>query len=95
MGRIIDLIKNFIEPKKQQTFEEIAIDAGVNQSELKQLKSTMEGISWSKFAREDVGEKKEGKTSKVRAKGGIKIDKNQQEKRNTSREESGKDLELE
>lgn len=53
MGKIIDLIKNFIEPKKQQTFEELAIDSGVNQSQLKQLKSTMEGISWSTFARED------------------------------------------
>lgn len=53
MGKIIDLIKNFIEPKKQQTFEELAIDSGVNQNQLKQLKSTMEGISWSTFARED------------------------------------------
>ena len=47
MGKIIDLIKNFIEPKNQQTFDELAVASGISEKELKQLKKTMEGIDWS------------------------------------------------
>ena len=61
MGNIIDLIKNFIEPRNQQTFDELAIASGISEKELKQLKSSMEGIDWESFARED-----EEKTSKKR-----------------------------
>ncbi len=53
MGKIIDLIKNFIEPKNQQTFDELAVASGISEIELKQLKSTMNGIDWKSFARED------------------------------------------
>ena len=61
MGKIIDLIKNFIEPRNQQTFDELAIASGISEKELKKLKSSMEGIDWKSFARED-----EEKTSKKR-----------------------------
>lgn len=53
MGKIIDLIKNFIEPKEQHSFEELASDSGLTQSQLEQLKKSMNGISWSAFSREN------------------------------------------
>ena len=53
MGKIIDLIKNFIEPRKQQTFDELAMASGISEMDLKQLKNTMEGIDWKSFSRED------------------------------------------
>lgn len=61
MGKIIDLIKNFIEPKNQQTFDELAIASGISEIELKQLKSTMNGIDWNSFSREDEDEDKDSK----------------------------------
>ena len=64
MGRIIDLIKNFIEPKNQQTFDELAVESGISEIELKQLKSTMNGIDWDSFSREDE-EKKLKKKSRT------------------------------
>ena len=78
MGKIIDLIKNFIEPRKQQTFEELAVASGINEKDLEQLKSTMGGIDWNSFARED--EEKESKkrtrtTKKVLNKDEININK--------------------
>lgn len=62
MGKIIELIKNFIEPKKQQTFDELAIISGISEGELRQLKSTMNGIDWNSFSREG-----EEKKSNIRA----------------------------
>lgn len=53
MGKIIDLIKNFIEPRNQQTFDELAVASGISEKELKQLKSTMGGIDWNLFSREE------------------------------------------
>lgn len=53
MGKLIDLIKNFIEPKNQQTFDELAVASGISEKELKQLKSTMGGIDWNSFSREE------------------------------------------
>ena len=66
MGKIIDLKKNFIEPKNQQTFDELAIASGISEIELKQLKSTMNGIDWNSFSREDEDKdsKKKSKTTK-------------------------------
>ncbi len=66
MGKIIDLIKNFIEPKNQQTFDELAVASGISEKELKQLKKTMEGIDWSSFSREDEESKlkKQSRTTK-------------------------------
>ena len=62
MGKILDLIKNFIEPRKQQTFEELAVASGISEGDLKQLKNTMEGIDWKSFAREDEEKIKNKKT---------------------------------
>ena len=64
MGKILDLIKNFIEPRKQQTFEELAVASGISEGDLKQLKNTMEGIDWKSFAREDE-EKTANKKTKI------------------------------
>ena len=64
MGKILDLIKNFIEPRKQQTFEELAVASGISEGDLKQLKNTMEGIDWKSFAREDE-EKTANKRTKI------------------------------
>ena len=82
MGRLKELIDNFIQPKKQQTFDELALEAGLNPRDLKQLKNTKEGISWSKFAREDENAKKEEKASKVVSnRGRIEINKTSQERK--------------
>lgn len=89
MGRLKELIDNFIQPKNQQTFEELALAAGLNQSDLKQLKNTKEGISWSKFAREDESTKKEDKSSKVISnKGNEGINKISQERKITKKSRS-------
>ena len=64
MGKIIDLIKNFIEPRNQQTFDELAVASGISEKELKQLKSTMEGIDWKSFAREDEEKISKKRTTK-------------------------------
>ena len=57
MSRIIDFINNFIQPKPEdKTFDELAIDAGMSEKDIKTLKQSMEGVSWAKFAREDEGE---------------------------------------
>ena len=64
MGKILDLIKNFIEPRKQQTFEELAVASGISEGDLKQLKNTMEGNDWKSFAREDE-EKTANKKTKI------------------------------
>ena len=82
MGKLKELIDNFIQPKKQQTFEELALAAGLNPSDLKQLNNTKEGISWSKFAREDEGAKNEDKSSKVISnKGRMEINTTSQERK--------------
>ena len=78
MGNIIELIKNFIEPRKQQTFEELAVASGINEKDLKQLKSTMEGIDWNSFAREaeeQESKKRTRTTKKVLNKDEININK--------------------
>ena len=64
MGKIIELIKNFIEPKKQQSFDELAIAAGISENELKQLKNSMNGINWDSFAREEDEEKSKKRKTK-------------------------------
>ena len=65
MSRIIDFINNFIQPKPEdKTFEELAIDAGLSEKDIKTLKQSMEGVSWAKFAREDEGEENKNKVRK-------------------------------
>ena len=84
MGKIIDLIKNFIEPRNQQTFDELAVASGISEKELKQLKSTMEGIDWKSFSREDeekISKKKQRTTKTVLNKYEINIHKESKSKR--------------
>ena len=53
MGRIRELIKNFLEPSEiEGTFNELAIASGLSQEEIKELNKAMNGIEWAKFAGE-------------------------------------------
>ena len=84
MGKIIDLIKNFIEPRNQQTFDELAVASEISEKELKQLKSTMEGIDWKSFSREDeekISKKKQRTTKTVLNKDEINIHKESKSQR--------------
>lgn len=61
MSRIIDFINNFIQPKPEdKTFDELAIDAGMSEKDIKTLKQSMEGVS----CREDEGEENKKKVRK-------------------------------
>lgn len=55
MGRIKELIKSFINPvePEETSFKELALASGVSEKELNALKSTMNGIDWAKFSREE------------------------------------------
>lgn len=65
MGKIIELIKSFINPApEEQSFDELALASGVSQEDLAQLKSS-KGVDWAKFSREDEEDKKKGKNSKI------------------------------
>ena len=63
MGRVIELIKSFINPApKEKSFEELAVAAGIGEADLNMLKKTMGGVNW-KFE-EEVATKK-GRKSKI------------------------------
>lgn len=65
MGKILELIKSFINPApEEQSFDEIALACGVSQEDLAQLK-TSNGVDWAKFSREDEDDKKKGKNAKI------------------------------
>lgn len=65
MGKILELIKSFINPApEEQSFDEIALASGVSQEDLAQLK-TSNGVDWAKFSREDEDDKKKGKNAKI------------------------------
>ena len=54
MGRIKELINIFLKPNEVEgEFNELAIASGLSPEEIKELSNTMDGINWSKFARED------------------------------------------
>ena len=54
MKRIAELIKSFSNPVlPEKSFDELAVAAGIQDNEISALKASMEGISWSKFAREE------------------------------------------
>ena len=73
MGVFKDLINNFIKPKKEdRSFDELAIDAGINEQDLKALKEAMNGVSWAKFARESDEKPKTSRT-RLRVKEQVKI----------------------
>lgn len=68
MGKILELIKSFINPApEEQSLDELALASGVSQEDLAQLKSS-NGIDWAKFSREDEEDKKKGKNSRIIAK---------------------------
>lgn len=61
MGRVIELIKSFINPApKEKSFDELAV--GIGEADLNMLKKTMGGVNW-KFE-EEVATKK-GRKSKI------------------------------
>ena len=65
MGRIKELINIFLKPNEiEGEFSELALDSGLSPEEIKELNNTMNGINWSKFAREDEEKKTKTRTSK-------------------------------
>lgn len=65
MGRIRELIKNFLEPSEiEGTFNELAIASGLSQEEIKELNNTKNGLDWTKFSKEDDEKKKKSKASR-------------------------------
>ena len=65
MGRIKELINIFLKPNKiEWEFNELAVASGLSPEEIKELNKTMNGINWSKFAREDEERKTRKRTSK-------------------------------
>ena len=70
MGKIKEFIKSFIEPRKEdQSFDEVALAAGLKTSEISELKKAMEGVSWANCDREDSEETKKIKEKKKIVKG--------------------------
>ena len=65
MGRIKELINIFLKPNEiEGEFSELALASGLSPEEIKELSNTMDGINWSKFAREDEEKRKKTRTSK-------------------------------
>ena len=65
MGRIKELINIFLKPNEVEgEFNELAIASGLSPEEIKDISNTMDGINWSKFAREDEEKRKKTRTSK-------------------------------
>ena len=65
MGRIKELINRFLEPNEiEGEFSELAIASGLSSEEIKELNNTINGINWSKFAREDEEKNVKTRTSK-------------------------------
>ena len=65
MGRIKELINIFLKPNEiEGEFNELAIASGLSSEEIKELNNTMNGINWSKFAREDEEKKVKTRISK-------------------------------
>lgn len=63
MGRIKELIKSFINPAPQeQSFEELAVAAGIGEADLNALKKSMGGVKW-KFDGEESKKDKSPKTA--------------------------------
>ena len=67
MGKIIELIKSFINPApEERSLKEVAAEAGLNEEEINELNKTSGGMDWVKFSREDEEEdKKEKETKRV------------------------------
>lgn len=53
MGRIKELISIFLKPNEtERSFNELALESGLSQEEIKELNKAMNGIEWAKFAGE-------------------------------------------
>lgn len=64
MGRIKELIKSFINPApKEQSFDELAVAAGIGEADLIALKESMGGVNWQ--FDEEIEEPKKGRRPKV------------------------------
>ncbi len=65
MGKIIELIKSFINPApEEKSLKEVAAEAGLNEEEINELSKTSGGMDWIKFSREDEEENKKEKGTK-------------------------------
>ena len=89
MGRIKELINKFLQPNETElSFNELAIASGLSPEEIKELNSTINGVNWPKFARED----EEKKNRKVSEKSISKVEINKQ-KNTTKRINRNSELE--
>lgn len=65
MGRLRELINIFINPiPEEKSFDELATDAGIGETDLKLLKSSMGGVTF-KFADDVEEETKRGTNKKI------------------------------
>lgn len=68
MGKIVELIKSFINPiEPEKSLDELAVDAGIEQADLALLKKSMGGVNWD-FADEVEQPKKEKKSKSLTSK---------------------------
>ena len=64
MGRIKELIKSFINPApEEQSFDELAVAAGIGEADISALKKSMGGVNWQ--FDEEIEEPKKGRRPKV------------------------------
>ena len=64
MGRIKELIKSFINPApEEQSFDELAVAAGIGEADISALKQSMGGVNWQ--FDEEIEEPKKGRRPKV------------------------------
>lgn len=64
MGKILELIKSFINPiEQEESFDKLAVASGLLPSDMEKLKKSMNGVDW-KFDGGDKEIKKTGKSEK-------------------------------
>lgn len=87
MGRVIELIKSFINPKEEEkSFDELALDAGLSKEDIAVLKETMQGVNWAKYARSDDTVQKEKNRKLVKGRSGSSNEMQEQEISNDGEE---------
>lgn len=65
LKRIGELINSFTKPvEPEKSLDELALEAGIGEADLKELKSSMGGVTNFKFA-DDIEETKKGKNTKT------------------------------
>ena len=67
MGRIRELINNFLKPSESsKTFDELAVATGIKPESIKELKATQNGaIGWKWYSEEQETSTKKGRQSRL------------------------------